>query len=101
MCSNVNGAWCIIEGSISYCKNKTSGDVSLPLTLRVRSYHTKRRLYLNACLLQLSVEEAELPLHLITPPHLIGELALEGAHLRVQLEEGKGVELDPPTILLL
>ena len=34
------------------------------------------------------MQEAQLPLHLITPPHLVDELALEGTNLWVQLREG-------------
>ena len=54
-------------------------------TLRVRSLHRGRGSDLNACLLQLIAEETKLPLHLITSPHLVGELALESTHVWVQL----------------
>ena len=53
--------------------------------LGVRGLHIAGRTWLNAGLLQLVEQEPQLPLHLLTPPHLIDELALECTHVGVQL----------------
>ena len=51
------------------------------------SLHKGRWVDLNPCLFQLVAQEAQISLHLVRAPHLIGELALEGTHLWVQLKK--------------